>query len=704
MQAFRLAKSPPRALYLVIAIALGAVAVGAAFLPTVYQGGLARNPTFLRLLGFEPASTGIALSAQSVGESQSGDRMLAAASVPGSTPAPPAVSSQAPPLTAPPENATLAPTAAADQNPDPVGATSPALQEINDTASNVTANPIDSFGLGVLPRDAGNVTGAPDVGRFLDPRVNESACNWTKEATSTDANHDGHPEFVHVTMLGTCKEIRDGTVVAQATVARDVRAWDNDSSGTFNALEIRQGLEAYAGPLNGTYAYHANAVWTLSVKDADEDGTPETLRVTFAGEQSYDRNANGNPEFVRTVTAELATATNVSADVPNTADVALRVYQTYDLHDDGAHEYEGVLEIAAHTVDANHDGHNESASVNVTGYETLDRDRDGRPELARGIELSLNASNPDSLPNPTQTDLRIYLYGWADAQSTGVLEYRKAIELTGAATDANGDGHPESVELAIHAAAYRNVSDDGVPEVNATLDGALAAYDNDSNGIFERTTLHLQAEALVEDHGTVAHAYATLDALVVNEIQDAYPDSVGLRYVATETIDRNGDGIADETKGVTLDLTAVDANSNGHVESANLTLHATDVADLNHDGVPEYRASFDLYAESRDLNDDGHPEYVNVSASGSVVQQSENGTPEMTESLRYDARYVDADSNGIVENVTISLHAEKAVYGPDGNLVGREWITYDYSGQDRNQDGTMDNVSLVFEKHVTTSG
>ena len=105
-----------------------------------------------------------------------------------------------------------------------------------------------------------------------------------------------------------------------------------------------------------------------------------------------------------------------------------------------------------------------------------------------------------------------------------------------------------------------------------------------------------------------------------------------------------------------------------------------------------------------DLYVDVQREYVNVSASGSVVQQSENGTPEMTESLRYDARYVDADSNGIVENVTISLHAEKAVYGPDGNLVGREWITYDYSGQDRNQDGTMDNVSLVFEKHVTTSG
>ena len=703
MQAFRVSKSPPRALYVVIALALGAVALSAAFLPSVLQGGLDRNPTFIRLLGFQPASTGTTLTAQSVGDARNGQVMLAAAAVPGATPAPPAVTSQAAAPTAASANAATAPTSESDKNPDLVGTTSPALTEINETAGNVTMNPTDSFGLGALPADAGNVTGAPDVGHFIDPTVNETDCTWSKEITSTDANHDGHPESAEIKMLGTCTVTQDGVVVAGATVARDVRIWDNDSSGVYNALEARQGIEAYAGPLNGSYQYHAHATWTLSMKDADEDGKPETVRVTFAGEQDFDRNVNGNPEFVRTVTADLAYVHNVSAEVPNTADVHLRVYQTYSLHDDRQHAYEGVLNVAAHTVDANHDGRNESANVSVTGYETLDRDLDGHPELARGLEFSADATNPDSLPNPTLTHLRIYLYGWADPTGTGVLEYRRALELAGSATDANGDGHPESVLLTIHAAALRNVTG-SEPQVNATLDGTFAAYDNDSSGIFEKATLHLQAEALVRENGTVAHAYATLDAIVLNEIQDAYPERVEAHLVATETIDTNGDGLPEETKGVAIDLLALDANSNGHAEYANVTLHATDVVDLNHDGIPEYQASFDAYAQSTDLNDDGHPEYVNVTARGSVVQQAENGTLEMTASISYDARYVDTDSNGVFENVTVTLRAEKTVYGPDGTtVVDHEWIRYDNSGQDVNQDGTMDNVSLVFEKHVTTS-
>ncbi len=702
MQALCVSRRPPRALYLAIAIAVGAVAVTAAFLPSVFQGGLSHNPIFLRLLGFEPASTGASLSAQSVGDAHTGRIMLASAALPGATPAPPAVTAQtAPPTDAPASAATL-PASEADRNPDPLGTTSPALQELNETRDNLTANPLDSLGFGVLPADAGNVTGAPDVGHFVDPSVNESACTWTKEITSKDADHDGHPEYVEIKMLGTCTETREGTVIATATVARDVQAWDNDSSGIFNALEARQGLEASAGPLNGTYQYHAQATWTLTVKDADEDQQPEVASVTFSGEQSFDRNANGNPEFVRTVTADVAYVHNAGADVPNTADVALRVYQTYDLEDDGGKEYQGVLEIAAHTIDANHDGRNETANASITGYETLDRDLDGRPELARGVELSLDASNPDSLPNPTRADFRIYLYGWSDPSGTGVLEYRKALELTGLATDANGDGHPEFAQLAIHAAALRNMSD-GQPNMNATLDGTFAAYDNDSNGIAEKATLHMQAEALVTENGTVAHAYATLDALVLNEIQDANPERVELRFIATETIDQNGDGMTDETRGLTIDLLAVDANSNGHAESANLTIHATDVADLNHDGIAEYQASFDLYAQSTDLNDDGHPDYVNVTARGFVVQQSENGTPEMTASLSYETRLVDADSNGVFENATVTFRAEKIVYGPDGTIASHEWVAYDYSGQDVNQDGTMDNVTLLFEKHIVST-
>ena len=674
--------------------------MSATFLPSVLRGGLDHNPVFLRLLGFQPTATGTALSVQSVGDAESGQLMLSAASAPSATPAPPVVTSQTAAPTSAPTNASTAPTSEADKNPDPVGISSPALQEINETAANVTTNPIDSFGLGVVPADAANVSGAQDLAHFIDPTVDETNCTWTKEITSSDANHDGHPEAAEIKMLGTCTVARDGVVVAGATVARDVRIWDNDSSGVYNALEARQGVEAYAAPLNGSYRYHADATWTLSVKDADEDGKPEVVRVTFAGTQSFDRNANGNAEFIRTVTANLDSVHNVSTDVPNTADVALRVYQTYSLHDDGQHEYEGVLEIAAHTVDANHDGRNETASVSVVGYETLDRDHDGRPELARGIEFTANASNPDSLANPTRTDLRIYLYGWADPSGTGVIEYRKALELTGQANDANGDGHPEFVQLNVHAAALRNVSGER-PQVNATLDGTFTAYDNDSNGIFEKATLHLQAGAIVVENGMVAHAYATLDALVVNEIPDAYPERVEAHLVATETIDANGDGVPEETKGVTIDVLAIDANSNGHAEYANLTVHATDVVDTNHDGIPEVQASFDGYAQSTDLNDDGHPEYVNVTARGSVVQRSENGTLMMTASITYDARYVDADSNGVFENVTVTLRAEKTVYGPDGtSVVSREWITYDYSGQDVNQDGIMDNVSLVFEKHV----
>jgi len=326
MQAFRVSRQPPRALYLAIALAVGAVAVTAAFLPSVFQSGLSHNPTFLRLLGFEPTSTGETLSVRGAGDARVGQIMLATASAPGATPSPPTVTAQSPLPTDAPAGSATVPATEANRNPDPVGTSSPALQEVNETRGNITGNPLDSFGLGVLPRDAANVTGAPDLAHFIDPTVNESACTWTKEITSKDANHEGNPEYVEIKMLGTCTVTRDGVGVATASVARHVEAWDNDSSGVFNALEAQQGLEASAGPLNGSYQYHADAAWTLSARDADEDGKIEFVHVTFAGEQSFDRNVNGNPEFVRTATADLAYAHNVSADVPNTADVALRVY------------------------------------------------------------------------------------------------------------------------------------------------------------------------------------------------------------------------------------------------------------------------------------------------------------------------------------------------------------------------------------------
>ena len=192
-----------------------------------------------------------------------------AAAAPGATPAPPAVTAQAPPPTPAPENASTTSTTAPDGNPDIIGATSPALQEINDAEANAKSNPPAGFGFGVVPRDAANVTGAPDPGKFLDPTLNESACTWTREVRSTDANHDGRPEFVEVKMLGTCPETANGTGVAGATVARDVRAWDNDSSGPFHAVAVRQGLGACAGPRNGTYEYDAADGGTMHGPDAE---------------------------------------------------------------------------------------------------------------------------------------------------------------------------------------------------------------------------------------------------------------------------------------------------------------------------------------------------------------------------------------------------------------------------------------------------
>src|SRR2546430_2298486 len=96
----------------------------------------------------------------------------------------------------------------------------------------------------VLPMVGGGLMrGAPDLMHFIAPQDNESGCTWRNEYTATDANHDGHPEYVHGRMLGTCVVDADHNGVPEAglTIARDFQVWDNDSDGTFNALEGRQG-------------------------------------------------------------------------------------------------------------------------------------------------------------------------------------------------------------------------------------------------------------------------------------------------------------------------------------------------------------------------------------------------------------------------------------------------------------------------------
>src|SRR3989475_10493833 len=128
------------------------------------------------------------------------------------------------------------------------------------------------------------------------------------------------------------------------------------------------------------HEYTAEGVWTLSLKDANEDQKPESLMATFAGEQRSDRNESVNAEFVRMVHAEICMVDDTSSGVPNSVDLELHVYQTYDLGDNGSAEYRAALNLAASTRDANHDRHNESATVNVTAYEAVDWNLDGHDE------------------------------------------------------------------------------------------------------------------------------------------------------------------------------------------------------------------------------------------------------------------------------------------------------------------------------------
>src|SRR5436853_977990 len=285
MQAYCVSKRPPRALFIGLALLLGMVAVGTVVL-TQMGGGLTRDGTYLRLLGYTPSNRGAILTAQGAADSTASRGVLSASTAPGPTPAPAHADVAGSPSDAP-TNSSSSPAPSSDRNPDPVGSDAPALRELNETRGDLTNDSLDSFGFGVLPRDADHVRGAPNTTQFLMPSIDETNCTWTKEFTSTDANHDGHPEYAHVRMLGTClfDPDHDGKPEARLTVARDFQVWDNASDGTLKALEARQGIEAFADPNeDGKYEYTAKAVWTLSVKDANGDSKPESVMVTFAGE------------------------------------------------------------------------------------------------------------------------------------------------------------------------------------------------------------------------------------------------------------------------------------------------------------------------------------------------------------------------------------------------------------------------------------
>jgi len=248
MEAYCVSKRPPRALYLGLAIVLGMVAVSTVVLTQV-GGGLLRDGTYLRLLGYTPSNRGAALSPLSAQDATASRGVLTASSAPGPTPAPPQADVARSPSDAP-SNSTAAPAPSSDRNPDPVRADVPALRELNETRGDLANDSLDSFGLGVLPHDADQVRGAPDVAHFVMPSGDDANCTWKQEFTATDANHDGHPEYVRGRMLGTCvvDANKNGIPEAGMTIARDFEVWDNDSDGKFNALEGRQGIEAFADP------------------------------------------------------------------------------------------------------------------------------------------------------------------------------------------------------------------------------------------------------------------------------------------------------------------------------------------------------------------------------------------------------------------------------------------------------------------------
>src|SRR6267143_3581591 len=151
MQAYCVSKRPPRALYLAVAIALGIVAVSAAVLPSL-GGGLMRDGTYLRLLGYTPSNRGATLVAQGAVDASQSRGVLSASSAPSPTPVPPATQVAGSGPSDAPAGATSAPASTSDRRADPAGSDVPALRELNETRVDLSNDSLSSFGLGVLPQ------------------------------------------------------------------------------------------------------------------------------------------------------------------------------------------------------------------------------------------------------------------------------------------------------------------------------------------------------------------------------------------------------------------------------------------------------------------------------------------------------------------------------------------------------------------------
>src|SRR5256714_13871119 len=145
MQAYCVSKRPPRALYLGLAIALGMVAISTVVLSQM-GGGLLRDGTYLRLLGYSPSNRGASLTTLGAADASASRGVLSPSSAPGPTLAPPRADVGKGPSDAP-ANATPAPAPSSDRNPDPVHAAVPALRAVNATARGLANGSTASFRL-----------------------------------------------------------------------------------------------------------------------------------------------------------------------------------------------------------------------------------------------------------------------------------------------------------------------------------------------------------------------------------------------------------------------------------------------------------------------------------------------------------------------------------------------------------------------------
>src|SRR2546430_1559675 len=481
MQAYCVSKRPPRALYLGLAIGLGMVAVSTVVLSQM-GGGLLRDGTYLRLLGYSPSNRGASLTALGAADASASHGVLSASSAPGPTPAPPRADVARSPSDAP-ANATVTPAPSSDRNPDPVHADVPALREVNETARDLANGSLDSFGFGVLPHDADHVRGAPDLMHFVMPSNDDGNCTWKNEYTATDANHDGHPEYVHGRMLGTCliDANQNGIPEAGTTIARDVEV---------------HAYQTYDIGDNGTIQYRAAFDLAASTRDANNDGHNESAQVNVTAYEALDRNHDGFDELARGIEVSFA-ATDVNSNgFPERVDGRIYLYGRADPNSDGILEDRKALEVTALALDSNGDGHPELARITLTGAVARDLNQDRIAEYRASLDGSLEALDENSNGLFARATLTIRAEAFVDANSDGQPEDHSFATLDGVVLNTIEDQNPDQVELHLVATQELDLNSDGLVDETrgATID--LLAVDANSNGAFESTNVTIHARAV----------------------------------------------------------------------------------------------------------------------------------------------------------------------------------------------------------------